>query len=144
MNDNFPYFSWFWVKNMSISAGFLLKSLQLHETCVNGKSQNIIAMRRDSVNWFRAWIFHEQSWKHWKRSCFCCQSTRLKSHSWHVWKMNWPVQKKEVIPIIQTSVFLHFAQKIGKVNSRGEQEKQAKKIMQVGCYLYFVRVMYLS
>ena len=31
--------------------------------------------------------------------------------------MNWPVQKKEVIPIIQTSVFLHFAQKIGKVNT---------------------------
>ena len=29
VNDNFPYFLWFWVKNLTISVWFLVKSLKL-------------------------------------------------------------------------------------------------------------------
>ena len=48
--------------------------------------------------------------------------------------MNWPVQKKEVIPIIQTSVFLHFAQKIGKVSKqRGAGKDNASWVLLVFC-----------
>ena len=49
VNDNFPHFLWFLVKNLPISMWFHVKLLKLCELGVNGNSRHTTEMKREML-----------------------------------------------------------------------------------------------